>query len=180
MKTTITKTTKSGIEVNYELRAEEGRFNLYASVKGSDFYKISGSQRINNELYYYIENEELNSYLGVKEGQKINIPFFEESSLREELKNNIINSNMMIEVSFLSIHQDYVVEFGLKCNLTEKEAEEYLTYEDNNIRSYIIPAKNLYVARQYNSDKNTKTICVSCQQEYDIIDNNGKCTHCGF
>lgn len=176
MKTTISKTTSSGIEVNYELRAEDGKFDLYASMKNSDFYAIDGSQMINNELYFYIENKNLNSFLGIKETQKVNIPGFALSELTKELQNKIIESNEIIKVSFLASWQEYTVEYDLDCNLSRDEAAQYLVYENDSVKRYEIPAQKLYVERK--SDTNTKAICVSCQQEYDIIDNDGFCPCC--
>ena len=181
MKTTKTiYTEKTKTKVVYELRAENKKLKLYASVKNSNFYPIKGGVVKDDKSYKFMDDKNLTKELNMT-GTRVYVPAIDISELKKELQQKIIEKNEIIHVSYLHNHLNLLCDYGLECNLTEYEREKYKTAGGNdNITYYEIQAQNLYIERQYNSDKNTKTICVSCQQEYDIIDNNGKCTHCGF
>lgn len=180
MKTTKTiYTEQTNTKVTYELRAENRKLILYASVKDSNFYEIKGGISKNDKSYKYMDDARLTKELGMK-GTRVYVPNIGTTDLKKELQQQIIEKNDIIHVSYLHHHLDFVCDYELECNLIESEREQYRTGGNDSKTYYEIPAKNLYIERKYKGDTNAKTICVSCQQEYDIIENNGKCTHCGF
>lgn len=188
MKREITIKSKSGKDVNYSIIAEKnenkkGCFNLYVTFKNT--YKVNDyPKKVNNENYYYLNNPDLNKELGLNNNQDVCLPFFDKHFLINEIKKEIIESNEMIDVSYLKNHADYVVDYDLKYNLSKKESEQYKISENDSYITYKIPAQNLYIKRNKKEIKDYTVICAACEHEYSsnesIVFKNGRCPKCGF
>lgn len=175
--------SQSGRIINYILKAEKGKFELYVSFK--KIYKVDGGASfLDKGCFNFVKNPDLNKELGIKNNDPVFLPNFDKSEYIKEIQKEIVSSNQIIKVSYLKNHADYVVEYDLEFNLTNKESEKYKT-SDNDFRiTYEIPAQELYVEREKKESKNYKIICPKCEEKYwsdeSILFHNGCCPKCGF
>ena len=134
--------------------------------------------------FNYVRDIELNKELGINNSQDICLPSFDQSNYKEQMKEDIIKSNQIINVSYLKNHAEYNVDYDLKYNLSKKESEQYKISENDSYISYKIPAQKLYINRDNKDIKDYTVTCANCEHQYSsndsIIFNNGHCPKCGF